>query len=123
MFHWNVYLIIRKSDNYETLCYTASAILSLPSVTQKVISIDTENTQLILQVMHYGENVGDPSQFLYHYTGRGNDYGDGPMTYPTVGGGSSTLCTDKLGVINHPSDNKKFDHDGERSVPNLIIVK
>lgn len=72
-----------------------STILSLPSVSQKVISIDTENTQLILQVdkkgivrtMHYGENVGDPSQFLYYYTGRGNDYGDGPMTYPTVGGG------------------------------------
>ena len=72
-----------------------STLLSLPSVTQKVISIDTENTQLILQVdqkgivrtMHYGENVGDPSQFLYYYTGRGNDYGDGPMTYPTVGGG------------------------------------
>lgn len=72
-----------------------SAILSLPSVTQKVISIDTENTQLILQVdkkgivrtMHYGEDAGDPTQFLYYYTGRGNDYGDGPMTYPTVGGG------------------------------------
>ena len=72
-----------------------SAILSLPTVTQKVISVETENTQLILQVdkkgivrtMHYGEDAGDPTQFLYYYTGRGNDYGDGPMTYPTVGGG------------------------------------
>lgn len=72
-----------------------SAILSLPPVTQKVISVETENTQLILQVdkkgivrtMHYGEDAGDPTQFLYYYTGRGNDYGDGPMTYPTVGGG------------------------------------
>lgn len=38
------------------------------------------------------------------------------------GGGSTTLWTDKTGVINHPYDNKKFDHEGERSVPNLIVV-
>ena len=39
------------------------------------------------------------------------------------GGGSTTLWTEKTGVISHPYDNKKFDHDGERSVPNLIIVQ
>ena len=38
------------------------------------------------------------------------------------GGGSTTLWTEKTGVINHPYDNKKFDHDGERTVPNLIVV-
>ena len=38
------------------------------------------------------------------------------------GGGSTTLWTEKTGVINHPYDNKKFDHEGERSVPNLILV-
>ena len=38
------------------------------------------------------------------------------------GGGSSTLWTEKTGVVNHPYDNKKFDHEGERSVPNLIVV-
>ncbi len=38
------------------------------------------------------------------------------------GGGSSTLWTEKTGVVNHPSDNKKFDHEGERTVPNLIVV-
>lgn len=38
------------------------------------------------------------------------------------GGGSATLWTEKTGVINHPSDNKKFDHEGERVVPNLIVV-
>ena len=26
------------------------------------------------------------------------------------------------GVLNHPCDNKKFDHDGERTVPNIIIA-
>lgn len=39
------------------------------------------------------------------------------------GGGSSTLWTASLGVLNHPSDNRKFDHDGQRRVPNIIYVK
>ena len=38
------------------------------------------------------------------------------------GGGSSALWARETGVINHPRDNRKFDHDGERSVPNLIVV-
>jgi len=38
------------------------------------------------------------------------------------GGGSTTLWTEKTGVINHPYDNKQFDHEGERTVPNLIVV-
>ena len=38
------------------------------------------------------------------------------------GGGSTTLWTEKTGVINYPCDNKMFDHNGERSVPNLIVV-
>ena len=38
------------------------------------------------------------------------------------GGGSTTLWTAKTGVINHPYDNKTFDHEGVRTVPNLIVV-
>ena len=38
------------------------------------------------------------------------------------GGGSSALWSKETGVINHPRDNRKFDHEGERSVPNLIVV-
>ena len=38
------------------------------------------------------------------------------------GGGSTTLWTDETGVLNHPCDNRKFDHQGERAVPNLIVV-
>ena len=38
------------------------------------------------------------------------------------GGGSSALWSDETGVMNHPRDNRKFDHEGERSVPNLIVV-
>lgn len=39
------------------------------------------------------------------------------------GGGSSTLWSRELGVVNHPCDNKRFDHEGERKVLNTIIFK
>ena len=39
------------------------------------------------------------------------------------GGGSSTLWARGSGVLNHPYDNKLYDHEGERTVPNAIIVK
>ncbi len=41
------------------------------------------------------------------------------------GGGSTTLYikgTTQNGVINHPSDNKKFDHWGQRPVANIIYL-
>ena len=38
------------------------------------------------------------------------------------GGGSSTLWTLSGGVINHPSDNRQFDHEGERRIPNILAV-
>ena len=39
------------------------------------------------------------------------------------GGGSSTLWTDRTGIVNYPYDNKKYDHEGARVVPNIIVVK
>ncbi len=42
------------------------------------------------------------------------------------GGGSTTLWVqnDGLnGVVNHPSDNKKWDHEGSRKVANVILIK
>ena len=36
------------------------------------------------------------------------------------GGGSSTAWVENLGVVNYPSDNKIFDHEGERGVANVI---
>ena len=38
------------------------------------------------------------------------------------GGGSSTLWDEGLGVLNHPYDNRVFDHSGERLVPNSVGV-
>jgi exopolysaccharide biosynthesis protein len=42
------------------------------------------------------------------------------------GGGSTTLWVSTAegnGVVNHPSDNKKWDHEGERKVANVILLK
>ena len=39
------------------------------------------------------------------------------------GGGSTTIWTAESGVLNHPTDNHKFDHAGTRRVPNIVIVK
>ena len=38
------------------------------------------------------------------------------------GGGSSTLWAQKAGVISNPCDNRRFDHAGQRKVPNALIV-
>ena len=38
------------------------------------------------------------------------------------GGGSCTLWSDRTGVVNHPFDNRKWDNEGERRVPNILIA-
>lgn len=77
------------------------------------------------------------NMYLVAIDGRFKDRADGASIYETAyicyllgmtdainldGGGSTTLWTEQKGVLNHPYDNKKFDHEGERSVPNLIVV-
>lgn len=39
------------------------------------------------------------------------------------GGGSTTMYINKYGVVNYPSDNKQLDHQGERSVANILYIK
>lgn len=39
------------------------------------------------------------------------------------GGGSTTMWIEGEGVVNYPSDNQKFDHEGERPVSNVLIIK
>ncbi|TZF81272.1 phosphodiester glycosidase family protein [Pedobacter sp. BS3] len=38
------------------------------------------------------------------------------------GGGSTTMWVKGRGVVNHPSDNKKWDNQGERKVANVILL-
>lgn len=75
--------------------------------------------------------------YLIVIDGRHKDQAEGTTIYQTAlicyllglddainldGGGSSALWCEDLGVLNHPSDNKKFDHNGERKIPNIIGV-
>ncbi len=42
------------------------------------------------------------------------------------GGGSTTMYVKDFphgGVVNHPSDNGRFDHQGERGVSNILMIK
>ena len=39
------------------------------------------------------------------------------------GGGSSTLWIKNKGVVNHPTDNKKWDHEGQRKVANVLYYR
>ena len=39
------------------------------------------------------------------------------------GGGSSTLWVRDKGVVNYPADNRKWDHEGERKVANILYLK
>lgn len=39
------------------------------------------------------------------------------------GGGSAALWTRKWGVVSHPCDNRKYDHEGERAVSSTLLVK
>lgn len=39
------------------------------------------------------------------------------------GGGSSTLWTLPDGVINHPCDNGQFDNEGQRIIPNALLLR
>ncbi len=39
------------------------------------------------------------------------------------GGGSTTMYISGKGVVNHPTDNRLFDNNGERKVANIISVK
>ncbi|MEX0721535.1 MAG: phosphodiester glycosidase family protein [Balneolaceae bacterium] len=39
------------------------------------------------------------------------------------GGGSTTMWTEDFGVVNHPTDNGEFDHEGQRNLRNAIIIE
>jgi sugar phosphate isomerase/epimerase/exopolysaccharide biosynthesis protein len=84
--------------------------------------------------------VGKDNEGNIYYVvidGRFKGQGDGASIYETAyickmlgmteainldGGGSSAVWAKETGVLNHPYDNKKFDHEGERVVPNLIVA-
>ena len=67
--------------------------VQVPAVTPRIIPIETDHTQLILQVdgkgtvhtLHYGAQAGSPDQFTDFRFGGNHNFG-APCTYPTAGG-------------------------------------
>jgi len=39
------------------------------------------------------------------------------------GGGSSALYIKGKSIVNYPSDNKQFDHEGQRKVANIVYLR
>ena len=84
--------------------------------------------------------VGTDNEGNIYYVvidGRFKGKGDGASIYETAyichmlgmtnainldGGGSSAIWSEVTGTFNHPYDNKKWDNEGERVVPNLIVA-
>ncbi len=81
----------------------------------------------------------DDKGYIYYVVidGRFKGQADGASIYETAqicrwlgmtdainldGGGSSTIWSEETGIINYPYDNKVFDHNGARKVPNLIVA-
>ena len=77
------------------LAAAAAVLVSvLPASARKIIPVETDHVQLILavqengvlQTLHFGAKIADPTAFEAFGTGRGTDNGEGPMAYPTTGG-------------------------------------
>ncbi len=81
----------------------------------------------------------DDEGYIYYVVidGRFKGQADGTSIYETAqickwlgmtdainldGGGSSTIWSEQTGIINYPYDNKVFDHNGARKIPNLIVA-
>ena len=68
-------------------------VVAVPEVTPKVIPVETENTQLLLQVdgkgivrtVHYGAPAGNPEQFRDYRAGGHHNF-ESPYAYPAAGG-------------------------------------
>ncbi len=86
------------------------------------IVITGKNRVLLITVDGRNENAAGMSLFEFSKLMRWIGGRDG---INLDGGGSTTLWlnNDSGGaVVNHPSDNKKWDHDGERKVANTILL-
>lgn len=90
---------------------------------RSVVAISTDN-KLILAVVDgrnaqsAGMTLPELSYFLRLYGARD--------ALNLDGGGSSTLYVKGAGtngVVNHPTDNGRFDHLGERKVANVIVIE
>lgn len=134
--------IVATDTNYEAIaCYGNEAIVSGPILMTKGQTWDYySGLDSFFTGRHPRSIMGcgsDGMVYLIVIDGRMPGQGDGATIPDCIwicknlglvdainfdGGGSSAVWTKTDGVINHPSDNRKFDHEGERRIPNIIAV-
>ncbi|MFW6303090.1 MAG: phosphodiester glycosidase family protein [Candidatus Sumerlaeota bacterium] len=84
-----------------------------------IVGIDTEGA--VYFVVIDGRTSGSRGLSLYElqFLARGLGLVD---ALNLDGGGSSTMWTHEVGIVNRPSDNHRFDHQGERPVHNVWCI-
>lgn len=111
------------------LLYNSREVLNDSSAFSKsrhprsVVAVDGKNRVLLITIDGRHENSAGMSLFEVAKIVRWLKYRD---AINLDGGGSTTLWVRNApdnGVVNYPSDNKKWDHEGQRKVANVILVK
>ncbi len=138
-------IIIEKSDTtqYEQVAGRCHAVLaSGPLLIDdgEIVVPEVYGEKYFFDKRHPRTVVGtddDGNVYLVVIDGRFPGKADGTTIYETAyiskllgmtdalnldGGGSSALWSEETGTLNHPSDNKVFDHEGSRRVPNIIVA-
>lgn len=130
------------SPDWETKLTEENVLLNGPLLTLNKVN-ETLDTGAFNRLRHPRTCLGiKPNGRIILLTVDGrNDHSDGMSLFELTkimswlgcssainfdGGGSTTLWVNGMpdnGVINFPTDNKKWDHEGQRKVANVILVK
>ncbi|SIT94006.1 phosphodiester glycosidase family protein [Pontibacter indicus] len=80
-----------------------------------------QNRVLLITVdgRHAGKSAGMSAKELTQFI---QQYFNPAYALNLDGGGSTTLWIKGEGVVNYPTDNKRFDHHGQRRIRNFIMV-
>lgn len=131
-----------KSDDWETKLTAQNIMLNGPLLLLDGMKEDLDTTEFN-RLRHPRTCLGiKPNGRVILLTVDGRNDNSAGMSLPELskimswlgctsainfdGGGSTTLWINGFadnGVINYPTDNKKWDHDGQRKVANVILVK
>jgi len=106
-----------KSESLDSLAF------NITRHPRTAVAVTTSGKILLITVDGRNENAAGMSLFELRNILKWFDSED---AINLDGGGSSTLWISGQpdgGVVNYPCDNKKWDHEGERKVANVILVR
>ncbi|GGG24347.1 phosphodiester glycosidase family protein [Pontibacter amylolyticus] len=85
-----------------------------------IATVDKSRVLLItVDGRHAGKSAGMSAKELTQFIQK---YFDPAYALNLDGGGSTTMWIKGEGVVNYPTDNKRFDHYGQRRIRNYIMV-